>query len=250
VDTEKLDAIAKAIIAAPGNSPTTTWVPQTLDDLLRVIAPEAGRTSPLLYINAACYTIFRIWSIHEKYATYHLDKRIQEPLLGYMDHLDKESTTSDPPSEIQRAINYISALAIHTPFSPEFLDYLIGKNLSNLIWLRRHLFDPDACIEISSASSGSIGNDGGVALSERIHQILLSWTRDVGLEDGVDIIAKAAEMDEADGHELDMLVTEAERSDLAETLAKKSTNARSEEEDVDENDEGHAAELSDSIQSE
>jgi len=71
----------------------------------------------------------------------------------------------------------------------------------------------------------------------------------VGLDDGGEIIAKATEMDEANGSELDMLVTEAERSDLAEVLAKKSTNAKSEE-DGDENDEGHVAELSDSIQSE
>jgi hypothetical protein len=230
--------------------PTSEWVPETLDNLLRIIAPEPGRTSPLLYVNAACYTIFRIWSLHTEDATDHLDKRLQQPLPGYRAYLKEEWTTSDPPSEMQRAINCISALVIHTPFSPEFLDYLIGQNLSVLIWLRQYLLDPDACTEISSASKGSPGNDAGLALSERIHQILLSYTRDVGLEDGVRRNFDAGDEDDGDEYELDMIVAEAERSDIAKALAQKIADEEAEEDDSDENDEERDARLSDLLRRE
>jgi hypothetical protein len=230
--------------------PTTTWVPRALDDLLRIIAPEPGRTSPLLYVNAACYTIYRIWSLHTKDATDHLDKKLQEPLPGYREYLKDESTTSDPPSEMQRAINCISALAVHTPFSPEFLDYLIGQNLSVLIWLRQYLFDPDACTEISSANKGSPGNDAGVALSERIHEILLNWTRNVGLEDGVRRIKDAGDESDGDAYELDMIITEAERSDIANALAKKLADEEDEEDDIYDIDQGNLAGLPELLQGE
>jgi hypothetical protein len=145
---------------------------------------------------------------------------------------------------MQRAINCISALAIHTPFSPEFLDYLIGQNLSILIWLRQYLFDPDACTEIASANKGSPRNDAGLALSETIHQILLSYTRDVGLEDGVRRIFDAGDENDGDEYELDMIVAEAERSDIANALAQKIADEEAEEDDSDENDEGRDARLS------
>ena len=151
---------------------------------------------------------------------------------------------------MQRAINCISALAIHTPFSPEFLDYLIGQNLSILIWLRQYLFDPDACTEISPANKGSPGNDAGVALSERIHQILLNWVMDVGLEDGVRRIADAGDENDGDEYELDLIIAEAERSDIATALAQKLADEEAEEDDMDENDEEHDARLSDLLRRE
>lgn len=144
---------------------------------------------------------------------------------------------ANAPSEMQRAITCISALLTHTPFSPEFLDYLIGQNLSILIWLRQYLFDPDAPIEISTSTTSSPGSDAGSTsatrgspgqdakgfgstLSKTIHQILLSWARDVGLEDGVRRISQAAEVD---GFKLNMIIAEAERSDLANAIALESS---------------------------
>lgn len=237
VDTDKLDAVARAIIAPSGTTPISQWVPKTLGELLEITASSPGTqqinliagavslgsTSPPLFINAACYTIFRIWSLHTEEATEYLDQHLQQPLPEYMDYCksgSKESTkSSNPPAEMQKAVNRISALSIHTPFSPEFLDYLIGRNLSILISLRQYLFDADAPAKISAA--GSPGNDAGSELSKTIHQILLSWARNVGLEDGVQRVTEASKADEVDGFELDMIIAEADRHDLVEAVASK-----------------------------
>ena len=66
----------------------------------------------------------------------------------------------------------------------------------------------------------------------------------MGLEDGVRRIADAGDEDDGDEYELDMIVAEAERSDIANALAQKIADEEAEEDDSDENDEGHDARLS------
>lgn len=205
--------IARAVISS-STGPTTQWVPQTLNALLDIILPPNGSSSPQLFINAACYTVHRIWTLHEKETTHHLDSILRNPLEAWTEQVE----TQDPRPELQRAIQYISALSIHTPFSPDFLDYLIGQNLSLLLSLRQDLTELDAPIEISTSSAQPPGENSIAASSETIHQILLSWTRDVGLEDGVRRVIEAKQSDRAEVQYLTKIIAEAERPELANAV--------------------------------
>ena len=212
--------IARAVISSQSGS-TMPWVPQTLDALVNIIIPPSGTSSPPLFINAACYTIHRIWSLHTTEATQHLDGSLYEPLELSVDTRDEEHVQHDPHPGVQRAIHTISALSIHTPFSPEFLDYLIGQNLSTLLSLRHYLIDLDAPIEISTPTAKSPEGDGTSDLPEIIHQILLSWMRDVELEEGIKRISEAIEKDKLDVQMLKEIIAGAERPDLRSGLARK-----------------------------
>jgi hypothetical protein len=96
----------------------------------------------------------------------------------------------------------------------------MGQNFTIFASIHRDLTnsDPDAPIEISTPAAKLPEKNESSELAETIRQILLSWARDVGLEDGVERISEASKSDQVDVQWLERILKEAERPDLTDAL--------------------------------
>jgi hypothetical protein len=232
VDTQKLDMVARAVTENPAPSDPSKsgeWVPRTLDRLFEIIHPPPGiPPSPPLFINAACYCVFRLYLIHYWPVTDHLDKIMRVPLRAYMRDRKTDSTEHyEPPPELVKATIVIKALSIHTPFNPDFIDYIVGEYLIPLVSLRQHLIanstHPDAPIEISTSTSDkpNQAKEDNSELPETIHQLVVTWARDVELDTGVRRVIEAVRSGYAEVQEMADTIMEAERPELPRAIVKR-----------------------------
>ena len=229
VDTQKLDMVARAVTENPAPSTpakVSEWVPKTLDRLFEIIHPRPGiPSSPPLFINAACYCVFRLYLLHYWEVTGHLDKIMRLPLRAYMKDRKMNSTEHyEPPPELVKATTTIKALSTNTPFNASFIDYLVGEYLIALVSLRQHLIanstHPDVPIEISTSTSDKT-NQAKADISdlpETIHQLVVTWARDVELETGVRRVIEAVRSGYVDVQEMAEMVVEAERPELSRAI--------------------------------
>lgn len=232
VDTQKLDMVARAVTENPAPSTpakVSEWVPKTLDRLFEIIHPPPGISpSPPLFINAACYCVFRLYLLHYWEVTGHLDKIMRLPLRAYMKDRKMNSTEHyEPPPELIKATTTIKALSTNTPFDASFIDYLVGEYLIALVSLRQHLVvdstHPDVPIEISTSTSDKT-NQAKADISdlpETIHQLVVTWARDVELETGVRRVIEAVRSGYADVQEMAEMVMEAERPELSRAIVQR-----------------------------
>ena len=130
----------------------------------------------------------------------------------------------EPPPDLIKATTTIKALSTNTPFDASFIDYLVGEYLIALVSLRQHLIanstHPDAPIEISTSTSDKT-NQAKADISdlpETIHQLVVTWARDVELETGVRRVIEAVRSGYVDVQEMAEMVVEAERPELSRAI--------------------------------
>jgi hypothetical protein len=129
--------------------------------------------------------------------------------------------------ELSTSISTVQALSIHTPFSAEFLDFLITPILPSLIFIRytlqaaSHL---DAPIEISTSTPTTALKPDESDLPDTIRQLIVTWTKDIELEVAVKGIMDVLRSDRIDEKDLAEMILEAERPDLSTSVIERCAN--------------------------